>query len=200
MSNEHEFASLAGVELIGKAERQMGTLQTAAKPFVTALLALDSSEQGDAARAFFVAARGSYVSAKMTGAKEKATRMGRGWNNLRAAIAYHLGQEGLVANWPNWSTGVGDCQILSKEEHKGKKEEEKAAREAADQEALAANLQQQTMEKLGALKELGPDDVRKEIEAMLKAWGGDIAAVIIPLNNHYVLSPEINAGLAKKAA
>ena len=184
MSTEFKFAQ-AGVDLIGKAEGQTATLQNAAKPFVQALLALDHAEQAGAANTFFLAARGEYVMLKNSGAKERATRMGKGWNNLRSAITYHLGTAGMVAIWPNWATGEGKVEIISKAEDKGRREEKKAENEARESEAIKAANDQRAALALAAIRELGPEDVALKIQELLDAWGGDQTAVLVGLVKKY---------------
>lgn len=190
-----EFKAQA-VSLMTTAANQVKTLRS--KSSTVARMIIESDDPSSDMAAFFVAARGEYATAKRSGQKVRCTELGKGWNALRSAIAYHVGESGMVASWPNFATGVGECRLLTKEEEKGRKEIEKEAAQAADDAAVAESMSRAQEEQLTALRTLGPDDVANQIADMISAWGGDPMVVLAILTDRLTTVtlpsvPEMNA-------
>jgi hypothetical protein len=178
MTQPFDFSS-SGRELIGTASRQVTSLRSKAAASAAAIIA--AADPAAAMAEFFTAARGEYLAARASGRKAAASTLGRGWNALRSALAYHFGEASLSAKWPNWASGEGVCSLSSKADAAKAAAGKRAEREAADAAALAAWQAEQGAEQLAKLRSMGSADLARSLADQIVAWGGSPADVLADL-------------------
>lgn len=169
--------------LMSLAVKQDNTLSKRAAPIVTSIL--ESDNPAETARLVFLRARGPYVVAKKSGAKDKASALGRAWNRSKTLLDHHAKQAGFKIQWPNWATGEGAPEVTPLDIARAADKAKKAEQQQADADAVALFEADQQAARIQALRELGPIDMADQILETLNAWGGDPLAVLAILSERY---------------
>ena len=172
--------------LMSLAVKQDNTLSKRAAPIVESILASD--DPAETARLVFLRARGPYLMAKKSGAKEKASALGRAWNRSKTLLDHHAKQAGYKIQWPNWATGEGDVTVTALDVARAAEKAKKIARDAADAEAIALSESDMQAARVTAIRALGPDDLAEQIADTIRTWGGNPADVLAALAERFAVA------------
>ena len=172
--------------LMSLAIKQDNTLSKRAAPIVESILASD--DPANTARLVFLRARGPYLMAKKSGAKEKASALGRAWNRSKTLLDHHAKQSGYKITWPNWATGEGDVTVTALDVARAAEKAKKIARDAADAEAIALSEADAQAARVAAIRVLGPDDLAEQIADTIRTWGGNPADVLSALATRFAVA------------
>jgi len=170
--SDYDFAS-AGKTLITAGVKTVLSGRKAAGPTAAAILAADNSDT--AMLALFNGCRGEYLAARRDGAKTKATDLGKAWKLVKDSLAYHLDNAGYRATWPNWASGDGSCELLTKADAKDMAKAKAAARAEADAAALAQYETDRAAAETTALREKGPADLAADLANIIRTWSDNTA-------------------------
>lgn len=163
------------------AVRQSDSLRTKLAPLAAAIF--DGEEKAIMAERLgrvFAAARGEVLGMKLQGKKEAARAASKAWNRLVDGLRYHADKLDISLTFPNLASGQGDLRVESDQEASTRRKAEKADREAADANALAAFAEEQKAAQLQAFCTLGPNDAARTLANMVAAWSnGDPSMVTL---------------------
>lgn len=172
--------------LMALAVKQDNTLSKRAAPIVESILS--SNDSAETARLVFLRARGPYLMAKKSGAKEKASALGRAWNRSKTLLDHHAKQGGYKIQWPNWATGEGDVTVTALDVARAAEKAKKIARDAADAEAIALSEADAQVARITEIRKLGPADLADQLAETIRTWGGNPADVLAILTERFAVT------------